>query len=226
MVTGKTVWVTAVLLIIAASGIIFAFYGEFILLWEGIKKGKLHPLYLIGAFLFLPIFGFPVTPLLVLMGVRFGSLAGLVLVLAIIPFHLFVAFFISHSVLNKHLQKLLNRLSLTVPTIPEAHRLQYGILFMALPGLAYSAKNYILPLSGLSLFYFMLCAWIAQGLLAVPFVVFGGTASQWGVYLFPALAVLIVVSLVWGKRIKSTYEQTLNKTGPAGAKDPSGHNKG
>jgi uncharacterized membrane protein YdjX (TVP38/TMEM64 family) len=212
MVNKKTMYLTATLMIIAAAGIIFAFYGEFVLLWESIKEGELHPFYLIGAFFILPVFGFPVSPLLVLMGVRFGPFAGLALVLAIIPFHLTAAFWISHSVLHKHLQNFLNLRSVTIPTLPDTHRLKYSILFMALPGLAYSIKNYVLPLSGLPFFHFMLCGWAAQGVLAVPFVVFGGAASKWGAYLFPALAVLIGVSLIFGSWIKSTYNRTLNTT--------------
>jgi hypothetical protein len=38
-----------------------------------------------------------------------------------------------------------------------------------------------LPLFGPSLFHFILWGWVAQDLSGLPFVVFGGVASRWGV---------------------------------------------
>ena len=145
----KMVRIFMFLLILAVAVGLFFYHKELTLLWKLVKDRKTPPVYVIATFIILPVFGFPILPLLVLMGVRFGAIIGLTLVFAVIRFHLAVSFWLTNYAFSKPIEKIIKNRSLEIPSIPDAHRLKYSMLFMMVPGLSYSLKNYILPLSGL-----------------------------------------------------------------------------
>lgn len=196
-----------ILLILAVATGLFFFRNDLALLWESVKTGEIRSAYIIAAFIILPVFGFPILPLLILMGARFGAVIGLCVVFAVIPIHLGIAFRVTNSVFRKPIEKIIKRRSLKVPSIPETHRLKYGMLFMILPGLSYSLKNYILPLSGLPFVPFMICGWVPQGLLGVPFVLLGNAAAASGIYIFSGIALLYAVFLISGRWITALYRR-------------------
>ena len=73
---------------------------------------------------------------------------------------------------------------------------------MALPGLSYTLKNYLLPLSGLSFFPFLICGWLTQALLGIPFVVMGAAATQYSFIMLGILALVYTALVLFGKWIK------------------------
>lgn len=195
-----------VLLILAVVAGLFFYHRELLLLWEAVKSGDTHPVYVIAVFIILPVFGFPILPLLFLVGTRFGSIIGSIIVFALIPIHLSISFWITNYVFRQPIEKMIKQRSLKIPNIPDAHRLKYSMLFMILPGLSYSLKNYILPLSGLPFVLFMICGWVIQSLLGIPFVVLGDAASsQWGICIFACIAVLYLFFLIFGHRLSFTF---------------------
>lgn len=194
-------------LILGAGAVLFLYHRELGVLWESVKSGKTHPAYVIGAFIILPVVGFPILPLLLLMGIRFGAVTGLAIVFAAIPVHLLISFWITNGLFRKPIEKIIERRSLAFPRIPESHRLKYSIIFMILPGLSYSLKNYMLPLSGLPIVPFIFCGWLTQGILGIPFVVLGDAASRWNAAIFVFLGGIYVIFLIFGRRMTSAYRR-------------------
>ncbi len=195
------------LLIPAVAAGLFVYHKELALLWESIKSGETPPIYLIAGFIILPVFGFPILPLLILMGVRFGAIIGSTLVLAMIPLHLAVSFRLTNDVLRKPIEKMVKKRALEIPGIPGDYRFKYSMWFMIMPGLSYSLKNYILPLSGLPFVPFMVCGWVTQGLLSIPFIVLGDAASQWSVTIFASIVGLYAIFLIFGRQLTSLYRR-------------------
>jgi len=118
-----------------------------------------------------------VVPLLVLLGLRFGPLPGVLIMCAVMPFHLAVAFWVTRYLLYDRFHALVNKRQIPVNSFPEDRQFKMGLLFMAVPGLSYTLKNYLLPLSGMTAGRCVLVGWLAQSLMGIPFVVLGHAVS-------------------------------------------------
>ena len=207
MKKGKWIRILVIILFLSAAYLLLLYHRELALLWKSLKSGEFHPIFLIVSFSILPLLGFPILPLLILVGAQFGSFIGLIIVFAVMPFHLLVSFWITHSMLRKPMERLLKARSISIPTIPERHRFKYSLIFMILPGLSYSLKNYLLPLSGLSFAPFLFCGWVSQGLLGVPFVVLGDAPPQWVFYIFLSVFIFYIILIFSRDWIKTLYDR-------------------
>lgn len=145
-------------------------------------------------FVLLPLVGFPISAFLVLIGVKFGTWYGVLLTLAVMPLHLLISFLVANSYLRSILQRCLETMSYRLPQIPEDRALWFSFVFMAVPGLPYTVKNYALPLSGAPFRYYFLSGYLVQGAMGIPFVVAGGAvAGEHLVILAVIFAVLLAV---------------------------------
>ncbi len=195
----------------------FEYRPELAALWAAIKSEDSHPAVLLVSFLVLPIVGFPVAPLLVLLGLRFGIVVGVVFMFGIIPAHLAISYWVSRSFLRERIAALAEKKDYKIPELPENKRLAFGIAFMVVPGLSYALKNILLPQFGLSFFKFFFCGWLIQGIMGVPFVVLGEAASRWSLPLLLGLIgffLLLFVSRKWiGKKYKQAMKSVLEERG-------------
>lgn len=153
-----------------------------------------HPALFMALFLLLPLIGFPVSALLVILGVKFGAWAGVTIMFAGMPVHLTVSFFVAHSLLRAPLIRLLARMGRSLPQIPEERQARFCLLFMAVPGLSYTLKNYLLPLSGVPFRYFFLSGLVLQGVMGIPFVVAGDAAAKADLLLLGALLLVFLIA--------------------------------
>src|SRR3954468_5564166 len=102
----------------------------------------------------LPLVGFPVTVLHVVVGIRFGVPLGLALVAASILLQLLA----SYALVHLFREKFARRLEPVRKRIPKAAHGSMSLFTMLLPGVPYFAKNYVLPLLGVPLrTYFLVC---------------------------------------------------------------------
>ncbi|MEO6569616.1 MAG: hypothetical protein ABIO94_12695 [Opitutaceae bacterium] len=116
----------------------------------------------------LPLAGFPVTVLHVVVGMRFGIPLGLTLVAASILLQLLA----SYALVHFFRAKFAKRLAPVQKRIPKAAHGSMCLFTMLLPGVPYFAKNYVLPLLGVPLRTFLLvCApiHIARSSVAIIF---------------------------------------------------------
>lgn len=157
----------------------------------------------------LPAVGFPVTPFLVLLGLRFGTVWGVVIMLAVTPLHLVVSFWFTRKVAGRWIQKLAEKTGVSIPRMPENRHLGYGILFMVIPGLSYALKNYLLPLSGIRFFPYMVCAWLIQGIMGIPFVIMGRAVVQWDVKLLAVAGGIILAIFLFRRKIFGIYRRIM-----------------
>lgn len=102
----------------------------------------------------LPLVGFPVTPLHVAVGIRFGTKLGLVLVAASVLLQLLA----SYGLVHLFREKFARRLAAVRKRIPRTAHSSMCLFTMLLPGVPYFAKNYVLPLVGVPLrTYLLVC---------------------------------------------------------------------
>ena len=116
----------------------------------------------------LPLVGFPITVLHVVVGMRFGVPLGLTLVAISILLQLLA----SYALVHLFRAKFAKRLASVRERIPKGAHGSMCLFTMLLPGVPYFAKNYVLPLLGVPLRTFLLiCApiHIARSSVAIIF---------------------------------------------------------
>lgn len=168
-----------------------------------------HPVILTLSFLILPIVGFPITPLLILLGIQFDSFTGVLIMLMIIPVHLTASFWITKRFLHTRADAFFRRTGYEIFQVPENQYIQFTLLFMAVPGLPYAVKNLMMPLFGLPFRYCVGIGWLVIGMVAIPFVVLGNAASKLSIYIFPGIILFLAVSWLFSKKIKKRYEDIV-----------------
>lgn len=130
------------------------------------KVKELPAGWFVAAFLVLPLVGVPISPFLILCGVRFGFLAGMAVASAAILVHNFLAFHIVHGRLRRWIGRRLRHRGHKIPSPGERNHAWFTILFVGVQGPPYAAKLYLLALTDVPFrFYF----W-----LGVPIYIFFG----------------------------------------------------
>ena len=162
----------------------------------------------VSLLLVLPLIGFPASVLHVAAGVRFGAALGLALVSLSILVQLVVSFCLVRRWRERFERaRWLARLR---QRIPQGAHASVSVFTVLLPGAPYSAINYVLPLLGVPLRTFILCAWPLHTLRSTVTVVFGDqldrlSATRLAVLL--AYALTIAAASWWTyRRLKSQFE--------------------
>lgn len=176
MVRRRKRWIAAGVLgaAVLAAVLLYRWRGDDIVAWitASFSRGA-PPVFFLLMFLLLPLLGFPISVFLVLLGLKFGWLWGVVILFAGIAAHLLAAFSIANSFLRDPIQRKLVDLGYRLPQVPRHRRLWFSCLFMAVPGLPYAVKNYALALCGVPFGHYFFSGFVFQGTMGVPFVIAG-----------------------------------------------------
>jgi uncharacterized membrane protein YdjX (TVP38/TMEM64 family) len=198
------------IVLVLTAGVGFIFFREDIQpLVTLIKSDQTHPAVLIGCFLILPLLFFPITVLLVLVGMRFDAPAGILIIFMLTPFHLLVSFFVVRSVFRSRIEQFARKKNFGIFTIPPKRHLEFAFLFMAVPGLPYTVKNYLLPVSGIPFRMYFLIGWLVQGVMGIPFVVLGDAAAQWDIHLILIVVVVLLAGYLIARQIRKRYDRLV-----------------
>jgi uncharacterized membrane protein YdjX (TVP38/TMEM64 family) len=163
----------------------------------------------------LPLLGFPASLLHVAAGMRFGAVLGLALVSLSIVTQLLVSYTVVHFWRQRFesarwVKKIRDRL-------PHGAHASVCVFAVFLPGAPYAAINYTLPLIGVPLRTFILCAWPLHTLRSTVTVAFGDqsahlTATRLAVLLAYALTILGASWWTY-RRLKSQFEGPQSAAG-------------
>ena len=176
--------------------------SDFIHNFPQLLKKQMHPVFFVLAMIILPLAGLPISIFLVLAGIRFGILPGMLMTFLILPLHMAFGFIFSRTFLREPLIRFLNRRNYKIPML-HATRPGLGMFgFLLMPGPPYILKTYLLAMSGLSFYRFLLVNWLTESVLLLPIVAMGGAAAQKNYVLFAIVLVifLLSMSLRWFKR--------------------------
>jgi uncharacterized membrane protein YdjX (TVP38/TMEM64 family) len=156
-------------------------------------ENRVHPVLFILLMAVLPILGAPISMFLVLIGMKFGIAAGVVLSAVLMLFHLTATFYLVHSFLRVWIGRILHRFRIPVPELQMLSNKRYAIVFMLVPGLPYVVKNNLLALTGLPLVPYLLIGWLSQFVTSIPFIIFGGAVMELD-YSVLALALALILA--------------------------------
>lgn len=104
----------------------------------------------IASYALLPLLGFPLSPLLVIAGVRFGFGTGMAIASAGILFHHILGFPIANGWMRGWLVRRMENWGHAIPQIGKKHQTWFTACFAAVHGPPYTAKLYLLALTGVS----------------------------------------------------------------------------
>jgi uncharacterized membrane protein YdjX (TVP38/TMEM64 family) len=106
----------------------------------------------------LPICGFSIVICHMIVGSKFGSEWGLLVVALATMVHLVGSHWITKSFLRKRIEAFIARKNYKLPHVPEGENISISLMTAIIPGLPYFVRNYLLALSGIPLkTYFLVC---------------------------------------------------------------------
>lgn len=141
-------------------------------------SGGVGPVLFLVLMALLPIAGFPISLFLFLVGLQFGLVRGLVLTAVIFALHLPIVYLLTHTLVRRHIEALLQNTRYQIPNFNGQKGYTAAVIFMAVPGLSYTLKNFLLALSGISFRAFMTIGWPVNLALSIPFIGLGESAVR------------------------------------------------
>lgn len=196
----------ALLALLVLGGAIYMWLGDEIaaFLNYAVSEGTQPGLFLL-MFAVLPLLGFPITVFLVLIGAKFGAWAGVLIMAVGMPLHLLAAFGFANSFLRPLIRRYMEKANHPLPEIPRNRAGWFSVVFMAVPGLSYILKNYILAFSGVPFRWYFLSGYLVQGAMGVPFVIAGDAVAAESLLLLAAVLIVMLVAYVVVYKIRKRH---------------------
>ncbi len=190
--TGKLVIIGTAAVVVLTTAIYLIYRYEPTIILSEYLSSHIHPTLFLFLMLLLPLVGVPITIFLVLVGIKFGIVQGLLLSSLIMAFHMAVTYYLVHSFLRRWVEVLLKPFNLSIPKFDDDKKRWPAVIFMLIPGLPYAAKNNLLAMAELGFIPYMVINWTAQFGLSIPFIVLGGALMEMDLkILITALALLL-----------------------------------
>jgi len=151
----------------------------------------------------LPILGFPISVVYLVLGVRFGPYVGFCIVGAITGLHLLGTHAIANSFLRKPLERWLASRKHRVPEVPKGEGAAIVVVAILVPVLPYFIRNYVLALSGIPLRTYLLVGVPMYTLRSAVTLFLGdlsGDPTRRGLFILGAIYVVklsICAVIVW-----------------------------
>jgi uncharacterized membrane protein YdjX (TVP38/TMEM64 family) len=168
----------------------------------------------------LPVFGVPFSPFLVLAGIKFGAIGGLLLLSVVMPAHLLISYALARF-LHRRLRDFLERFGYGIPNVPAERAAMFSFLWLAVPGMPYAIKNFALPLAGVPFRYCFWMNWAVQGAYGVAFVLLGRSAAEMNPAIFSGALLLLGAAYALAKWLKSRFgDEIAGLSGDDGSDKP------
>jgi uncharacterized membrane protein YdjX (TVP38/TMEM64 family) len=154
----KKLW-PKLLLAALAIGVIVLGFTELID-WPRVREWMQHldRRLLLALMAVLPLFGFSISLVYLVIGAVFGGPWGVLVVAGITAIHLLGSHWLGHGYLRGPLQRWLEKRKHTLPEVPNGEDIPVALMMALVPGPPYFIRNYLLSVSGIPLrIYFWVC---------------------------------------------------------------------
>jgi len=179
----------AVLLIM----VLVYYHGDAVLKLHDYLQNNVNPFAFVLLMLILPIAGVPLSIFLLLVGIKFGILWGVLLTGVLMFFHMIITYYIVHSFLRNWIIKLLKRTKLSSFTTKRTLNTWHLVIFMLIPGLPYAAKSCLLALSDIEFKRYLVINWSTQFPMAIPLVLAGAAVIEMNPFTLSMVFLLLVL---------------------------------
>ena len=167
---------------------------------DGFAYLKAHPALLVISLMTLPGIGFPISPLLILVGIvlgeRYGLLNACLIGLSAQSFCSIWTYALASGPLRQGLLKTVLR-ERPIPTLTQRNAWRLGFIMRITPGIPYALQNIVLGVMKLPFRIYLVVSIPVQGIYAIGFIVTGGAIFKGRIGLaITAAAFLIVIILL------------------------------
>lgn len=221
----KRHWAFIVVLLTAVTAALVFFLGTE-MKWADLHRALLglNVVALLVLLVVLPPFGFSVSVIYLVIGVRFGPLVGGAIVAGITAAHLLIQHLIGRGFLRERIESYLAQRKHHLPHVPEGENAMVSLMAVMVPGLPYFVRNYLLALSDVPLriyFWVALPIYVARSYLTLFFGDLASNISPQRVLVVGAVFVLKVgvsVYVIWRlrKRLRQQHSRTTPHRGEVG----------
>ncbi|MGJ8651572.1 MAG: TVP38/TMEM64 family protein [Opitutaceae bacterium] len=182
------------------------------LLYAGLHFLEANPWALVLALATLPGFGFPISPLLILVGVVLGPIYGLptACLIGIVAQSICTTwtYLLAAGPLRGILKRYLLR-KRNLPELTEGNAVRFALIMRITPGLPYALQNVVLGIIGLKLKPYLLVSIPLTSLWTIGFVFTGGALFEGSVGLIITgillLVILVLATRMLRNRTKDNY---------------------
>ncbi|MEE4241409.1 MAG: hypothetical protein V2I36_08075 [Desulfopila sp.] len=171
-------------------------------------QGSISPAVFLLLMLALPVAGAPLSPFLVLIGMKFGTVEGISLSGIIMLMQMTLTYFLVNSFLRKWIFRLLEFFHIPVARFNDDHSRWHAFIFMLVPGLPYVAKNNLLALTGMGLTPYLTINWVAQFGLSVPLILLGGAVMEMNLVILGIAFLLLLAAYLLQYFLRKRYRNT------------------
>lgn len=136
---------------------------------------NLPTFWFIVAYALLPVVGFPLSPLLVLAGVKFGFWQGMGVAAGGVFIHHLIVYPLVHGALRRRVSERLAKSDYSIPTPAEKNHLWFTAVFASIHGPPYAIKLYLLALTEVK---FRVYLWVGAPVYIIFCVIPVGAGSS------------------------------------------------
>lgn len=191
--TPRRIIIAAILAFGSAGLIYLALNGDLNTFMHTVVNEETHSAVVVILYLLLPLIGFPITLFLLLLGVKFDIMSGVLVMTGGMAFHVALSFPAANTLLRPLIEKILSKSRYRLPDYSHRRFAMPAVIFMLVPGLSYIMKNYILSLSGIPFRAYFFIAWPTQAVMGIPVVVAGGLVQHRHLWLLLPLLILMAI---------------------------------
>ncbi len=170
---------------------------------------SMSPFIYIALMLFMPLIGFPISVFLIIGGIKFGIFHGILLWLLVLPAHALIGFYVARPLRNFLIRIFRDKLDYRIPEVPENNTAMFSFVFLAIPGIPYAVKNYMLPLAGVPFRYCVFMNAIIQSVQGIPFIVLGKSVADMDMTLFYVAILFLLMVFIMLRYLKKWYEDKI-----------------
>ena len=164
-------------------------------LWDQYMVQETHHTVIIILYAILPLFGFPLSIFLLLLGIKFGLGLGSLIMASGMAVHVAVTFLAANSLLRPRIERFFERKKYRLPQFSKKRFIWPSIIFVAVPGPPYAIKNWLLSLSGVPFRHYFWIGWAIQVAAGIPMVAIGNVAAG-PAWVQPFILTLMALSFV------------------------------
>ncbi|WP_269543022.1 TVP38/TMEM64 family protein [Cerasicoccus fimbriatus] len=157
---------------------------------------SLNAIFLLPAIAILPLFAFPVSLLLVLVGYKFGPFYGLLFAMGGVAINDALSYWLARTLLRGKIVRLLEKRKLKVPVIKKENEVQWIALLRIMPGSPMIIQSYLLGLANVNFMRYMVISVPIQSIHVFLIIMFGDAVfeGEVGMIIF-AVSLIVVVGI-------------------------------
>lgn len=205
----RSVFSVVAIAVLVASGIYLAMEYKLVQQAIALIHQDMPALLFIALMMAMPVIGFPISIFLILAGIRFGIFYATLLWLTVLPIHVLIGYFLARWA-RKPLEQISYRMGYPIPPLPEKGAPMFSFLFLAIPGVPYAGKNYILPLAGAPFSYCVVMNFFVQFPQGIPFIILGESVMELDLTLLYISLIIIAAIYFLLRWLKKKYKNKIS----------------